>query len=71
MCKNYYEDDRPVKVPQKYHKWSDKKIERVLSGHERWTKFKNRFKPGMQEEWEKLENKLGYKIYLFEDKPDD
>jgi len=25
----------------------------------------------MQEEWEKLENKLGYKIYLFEDKPDD
>ena len=71
MCKKYHEDDRQKEIPKRYLKWSDKKIERVLGRHERWTRFKNRFRPGMREEWGKLENKLGYKIYLFEDKPDD
>ena len=71
MCKRYYEDDRPVKIPKRYMKWSDQKIERVLRRHECWTRLKNRFKPRKQDRIEYLEKELKIKIICFEDKSSD
>ncbi len=71
MCKKYYEDDTPLKIPKRYLKWSDKKIERVLRRHECWARIKNRFKPRKQDKIEALEEKTGIKIICFEDKSND
>ncbi|MBO5341087.1 MAG: hypothetical protein J6A73_00215 [Lachnospiraceae bacterium] len=57
--RNYYECDEAIKIPHKYQKWSDKKIDRVIKRREFFARVKNRFIPSEN----KLE-KLGYKVDL-------
>lgn len=49
MCKNNYEYDTPLKIPKRFLKWSNQKIERVLRRHECWAGLKKRFGPHMQD----------------------
>ena len=64
MFKNYHEDDRELKIPKRYLKWSDKKIDRVIKRLEFLAQIKYRLIPTRKNP------DLGFKVY-WEGKPDD
>ncbi len=57
--RNYCECDETIKIPEKYQKWSDKKIERVIKRKTFLARIKSRIMPSEN----KLE-KLSYKVNL-------
>ncbi len=57
--RNYYECDETIKIPEKYQKWSDKKIDRVIKRRIFFARIKNHITPSEN----KLE-KLSYKVNI-------
>ena len=64
MFRTYYEDDRELKIPKRYLKWSDKKIDRVIKRLEYLARIKNRLTPTRKTP------DFGFEVY-WEVKPDD
>lgn len=64
MFRNYHEDDRELKMPKRYLKWSDKKIDRVIKRMEYLGRIKMRLTPTRKTP------DFGFKVY-WEGKPDD
>lgn len=55
--RNYYECDETIKIPKRYQKWSEKKIDRVIKRREFFARVKNRFTPS-ENKLEKLSHKV-------------
>ena len=64
MFRNYHEDDRELKIPKRYLKWSDKKIDRVIKRMEFLARIKNRLIPTRKTP------DVGFEVY-WEGKSDD